>query len=454
MVNAQSSHLGVTLLRNAKLCLGLIAFVAATFIHVSSPAIATPWSPQDPKSGTFARVGACETPEQLDCIESIGAYINGELVNGALTDRFEDPGSELTDGVWVPIEREPEWFGWHSREWLIRGLTNEDGASLIRSYGTVVGPNTSEQECKPLGSSGPCASMFAITITASYLDGFRVPWESGDTNCGHRVTNETDPQYGLCTREGKLQAGVKFRTVVRTSWTLPTVVVSKSEQTVVTTERLAINGAHRVVIEGIPYETVGLGPGVDFKKDPKSRASWNDLAIKMQIIDGRVWQSGKYAKCATQPTVVIADNSWTPSTPTFGASNGLELNLTNSHFNTDGKTPFEGRYNSTVPLAMASCLWGENLNSKSQFTAEVIEDTNGVKKAATTVVSVNSTNLKISAYGFTFSSPTIRVNYIPSNSNITSKKSPKIQTITCKKGSRVMKVKALRPQCPKGWKKP
>ena len=72
---------------------------------MSSPAIATPWSPQDPKSETFARVGACETPEQLDCIESIGAYINGELVNGALTDRFEDPGSELTDGVWVPIER-------------------------------------------------------------------------------------------------------------------------------------------------------------------------------------------------------------------------------------------------------------------------------------------------------------------------------------------------------------
>ena len=103
---------------------------------------------------------------------------------------------------------------------------------------------------------------------------------------------------------------------------------------------------------------------------------------------------------------------------------------------------------------MASCLWGENLNSKSQFTAEVIEDTKGVKKAATTVVSVNSTNLKISAYGFTFSSPTIRVNYIPSNSNITSKKSPKIQTITCKKGSRVMKVTDLRPQCPKGWKKP
>ena len=389
----------------------------------------------------------------MDCIESIGAYINGELVNGALTERFANPGSELVDGVWVPIEREPEWFGWHSREWLIPGLVNEDGASLVRSYGTVVGPNTSEQECKPPGSPDPCASMFAITVTASYLDGFRIPWESGDTNCEHQVTDETNPQYGLCTREGKLQAGVKFRTVVRTSWTLPTVVVSKSDHTVVTTERLAINGAHRVVIEGTPYETVGLGPGVDFLKDPKSRASWNDITIKMQIIDGRVWNNGEYAKCATQPTVVIADNSFAPSTPTFGKSNGLELNLANSHFNTDGETPFQGRYNSTVPLAMASCLWGKSLNSKSQFIAEVIEDTNGVKKAATTVVSVNSTDLKIHAYGFTFSSPTIQVKYIPSNSKIASKKSPKIKTITCKKRSRVMKVTKLRPQCPKGWKR-
>ena len=99
---------------------------------------------------------------------------------------------------------------------------------------------------------------------------------------------------------------------------------------------------------------------------------------------------------------------------------------------------------------MASCLWGENLNSKSQFTAEVIEDTKGVKKAATTVVSVNSTNLKISAYGFTFSSPTVRVKLMQQPvAPVVAKKS----SITCVKGKTIKKVTAINPLCPKGYKK-
>jgi len=231
------------------------------------------------------------------------------------------------------------------------------------------------------------------------------------------------------------------------------VVVSKSDQTVVTTEQLSTSGASRVAIEGIPYDTVGLGAGVDYKNDKNSRASWNDRIIKMQIIDGRLWRGGAYAKCATQPPIVVADNSWAPSTPTFSSNGGLELNVSNSHFNTDGKTPWFGRYNGTVPLATASCLWGESLSSKSQFEASVYEDTTGEAKAATTAVSVNNESLKINAYNFTFSSPTIRVNYVPPKTSSAAGKSPKVLTITCKKGRLNKKVTSLRPRCPVGYRK-
>jgi len=295
--------------------------------------------------------------------------------------------------------------------------------------------------------------MLSINVESTRLDNFKVPWESGSTNCTHRITSEEDPYYGLCTRAGALQSGIKFRVVVRTRWTLPTVIVSKTDQTVVTTERLATSGAHRVTIEGVPYDTVGLGPGVDWKNDKNSTASWNDRIVKVQIIDGRLWRGGAYAKCATQPPIVVADNSWAPSTPTFSSSGGLELNVSNSHFNTDGKTPWFGRYNGTVPLATASCLWGQNLSSKSQFEASVYEDTTGETKAATTAVSVNSESLKINAYNFTFSSPTIRVSYVPPKTGSAAGKSPKIQTITCKKGRLTKKVTSLRPRCPIGYRK-
>lgn len=427
----------------------LASYLAAP--PLNEPAMA--WGPADAPSSYFSWVGACMTVDQLDCIESVGAYVNGVLVNGTLTARLQDPGKELIDGEWVPIERDDDWWGWYEREWSIPGLVNEDGTSLVQTQGKVAGSNTIDQRCSPLNPSQPCAPMFSINVFSTRLDGFKVPWESGSTNCAHRVKSEEDPYYGLCTREGSLQSGIKFRIVLRTRWTLPTVVVSKTDQTVVTTERLATSGAHRVTIEGIPYDTVGLGPGVDWKNDPNSQASWNDRIIKMQIIDGRLWRGGMYAACATQPPIVVADNSWAPSTPTFSATGGLELNVSNSHFNTDGETPWIGRYNGTVPIATASCLWGQELSSKSQFQASVYEDTTGVTKAATTAVSVNDVNLKIDAYGFTFSSPTIRVNYVPPVSGAVKGKSPKIQTITCKKGRLTKRVKGVRPRCPIGFRR-
>jgi hypothetical protein len=366
-----------------------------------------------------------------------------------LTPRLFDPGSTEIDGVWVKNDPAPDWYGWFNREWRIPGLVNEDGNSTITSSGRIASPGTIDARCSPLLPNEPCLPMLNISVTASTIDGFRVPWESGSNSCAWKSTDPSKSYFGKCAREGHLQLGVKFRVTVRTSWLLPTIVVAKTDETRVTVERLGTNGANRVTIEGTPFKTVGLGPDVDWKNDKNSKASWNDVIIKMQVLDGRYWRSGTYSKCAELPSLVVADNTWSPNSPTFSASNGLELNVSNPHFDTDGTTPLEGRYNGTVPLTTASCLWGKDLNSKSQFIAEVIESTTGEKKAATTAVSINSNELKILASGFTFSSPTIRVTAITPKAAV----SPKKLSITCKKGKTVRKVTSLRPKCPSGFKK-
>lgn len=427
----------------------------ASLVVISSPNEAAAWGPTEPPRNYFTYLGACVSADQLDCVEGISAFINGAWVSGTLTARLQNPGSEFIDGRWVPIERDADWWGWYTREWSIPGLVNEDGGSLVQSHGYVAGPDTYDPRCKAQNpnSPDPCAPMVNLNVVASNLDGFKVPWESGSRSCLNPERWEESPYFGMCTRQGHLQKDVRFQVVIRTRWTLPSVVVSKTDQTTVSVERLPTSGASRVSIVGTPYETVGLGPGVDYRNDKNSSASWNDRIIKMQIIDGRIWRNGQYAACATQPPIVVADNSWAPSTPTFSRDDGLELNVSNSHFDTDGETPWVGRYNGTVPLATASCLWGTNLSSKSQFAASVYEDTTGATKAATTAVSVNDVNLKIDAYGFTFSSPTIRVSYVPPKSGSTIGKSPKVQTIVCKKGRLVKKVTSLRPRCPIGYRK-
>ena len=253
------------------------------------------WTPQTPPDGKFAWVGVCESPDQLDCIESIGAYVDGSYVAGYLSGRLPDPGSELVDGKWVKVVPDADWSGWFTREWTIPGLVNEDGTSNIIAYGRLTSSNVKDARCNPLNPSQGCAPMLDIYASATWLDSFKRPWESGSKQCSNPERDPGSPLYGMCWRLGHLQQGIKYRVVVRTSWLLPTVVVSKSDQTVVTTERLAVSGASKIAIEGIPYKTVGLGPGVNYLNDPNSRASWNDVTIKLQLIDGRLWRNGMYA---------------------------------------------------------------------------------------------------------------------------------------------------------------
>ena len=100
---------GRPLSRRLVLGLALLAgSIAAT--STSSPARAE-WAPADPPSAQpQAIVRPCTSATELDCIESIGAYINGNYVAGVLTGRT---GPTADGGICCD-------------EWQIPGLVNED----------------------------------------------------------------------------------------------------------------------------------------------------------------------------------------------------------------------------------------------------------------------------------------------------------------------------------------
>ena len=123
----------------------------------------------------------------------------------------------------------------------------------------------------------------------------------------------------------------------------------------------------------------------------------------------------------------------------------LTYQVAGMHFENDGSTVVFGSYDLVMRSDVARCLYGF---SKAPISATVsVIGEGGENKVATTVVSEKDGWLKLAAYGFTFSSPTISV-------KLSQAKAPAAKTtITCAKGKLTKKVTAVGPKCPAGYKK-
>ena len=142
--------------------------------------------------------------------------------------------------------------------------------------------------------------------------------------------------------------------------------------------------------------------------------------------------------------VTTSATAMEPATPEF--KNGLlTYKVAGLHYAPDGKTLNEGSYDLVMRSDVARCLYGF---SKAPLSATVsVIGEGGENKVATTVVSEKDGWLKLAAYGFTFSSPTISV-------KLSQAKAPaKKTTITCVKGKLTKKVTAVNATCPAGYKK-
>ena len=354
---------------------------AATALVVGAQPVRA-WAPVAPPQGLpQAIVGPCTTAEQLDCIESIGATINGTYVAGTLTGRT---APTATGGVCC-------------HEWRIPGLVNEDGNDLVETQATLDFPGT------PGRNAMLQFEIHASTQSTSSLpNGFRVPYESGSTDC---TTNKIN---GVCYRYGNTQRGVEFQAVLRTSWMLPSAVTPKAGEVEVVTERLTTDGASRVTVSGVPYDILGVDSVTLANFDsPTTRGAWKVNRFAFVVLDTRFF--GPAPNCAELPTLVVADNSWAPSVPRFDAASGvLSLQIGNPHYDTDGTTVFSGKYQATIPLSTAKCMWGDSVNESTRFTLTVTDPTDPAN-TPTTSVTFEDGAIVISADGFHYSSPTISV---------------------------------------------
>jgi hypothetical protein len=124
----------------------------------------------------------------------------------------------------------------------------------------------------------------------------------------------------------------------------------------------------------------------------------------------------------------------------------LDYKVLAPHYLADG-TEFKGTYDLTIDTDFARCLYGF---TKAPIGATVsVVSADGQAQVATVVVSQKDKWIHLGAYGFGFSTPTLKVKFTQAKAAVVAKKT----TITCVKGKTTKKVTAVGPKCPSGFKK-
>jgi len=146
--------------------------------------------------------------------------------------------------------------------------------------------------------------------------------------------------------------------------------------------------------------------------------------------------------------VVTTNSTMYLDGPPVFQDNTLDYKVASTHLEADGTTVFKGSYELIMSSSVARCIY--KFTSAPISATVSITSENGAANAATTVVNEKNGWLTLAAYGFTFSSPTVRVKLTQQPvAPVVAKKS----SITCVKGKTIKKVTAINPLCPKGYKK-
>jgi hypothetical protein len=188
--------------------------------------------------------------------------------------------------------------------------------------------------------------------------------------------------------------------------------------------------------------------------------------------------SGDVQRCSASDggvSGVVTTNAlvYSAGPPAFNSStSSLDYKLLSPHFQADGQ-PAVGTYDLLLRSTVARCIY-KFTSAPVKASVEIVSN-DGNAQIASTVLSEANGWLKMSAKGFSYSNPTIKVKLTqdapapvaspspsaspsatpavqPSSAPV-APKVPAKSTITCVKGKTTKTVTAVKPTCPAGYKK-
>lgn len=163
-------------------------------------------------------------------------------------------------------------------------------------------------------------------------------------------------------------------------------------------------------------------------------------------------QSSECFASTKRVTGIVSTNAtkYIAGPPTFNKqTQTLDYKVASPHFNRTGGLNI-GTYTLAMPADVARCVYGFR-DAPISATVSIVS-ANGEQQVATTNVANRDGWLYLSAYGFTFSSPTVSVKLTQEPAPVVVKPVvTKKSTITCTKGKTSKKFNGTK--CPSGWKK-
>lgn len=247
-----------------------------------------------------------------------------------------------------------------------------------------------------------------------------------------------------------LDSDITIAVTVKTGEVKPGVVVGVG--TNFTGDYSTANGASTIRFTGSPVNVPLAATSSDCSGETGvARAMVRQLqAVLFLNSDG---QSAFGVDGVTGDMVVSSNGVCDLSTPVWN-SELKEFTFTAAapHFAPDGSTLNYGFYKAIIPAADAKLLWGlENANDAVKaLNVQIISTVNEGNNVISTV-GVRNGKIIIDISGFHYSRPKLKISlkkdWKPAKTMLNK------TTITCTMGKSVKKITAVKPTCPKGYKK-
>jgi hypothetical protein len=466
----------------------------------------------------YAILPPCKDDVELNCISGLVAIKDGVEIKGEYKKNF--PSHGYTDFPSDVSKNIPE--GSTPSIWSFSGLNHSGGTS---DYLATFGVNAYFNSSGDVSINSYNATINPVSIKSGkfgrnqVLDGSGKSLPSCTGHCGMELRSwSQDDKFvcasldeGYCALRESFPSGVRFRLSARlsqspTGWLhgrmkSPDIEIKSLDRGVnisieaepVTVPVVGILKEKSKLPEAIlsKYENVGgfswsrsaynpntanklLMISPDSQEAFDALQAWKDLIMDRASASPTAWAvrtlntGDSLPKClinSSQLVGVVTTNSmvYLGSPPTFDReSQSLDYKVASPHFTSKGDV-FKGSYDLQIKSDVARCLYGF---SNAPISAKIsIVSESGEPSVATTVVNEKNGWLKMAAYGFTFSSPTVKVKLTqeaaatatpkeePSPEPSVSASKPKRTTILCSKGKTTKKVTGIKPQCPAGYKK-
>lgn len=361
-----------------------------------------------------------KTFDELEPLQVPGWVVNSTLVNGATAAGVENQSPETGTAMAANVEAGRALSGrWTLSSWQSAGLGEFGYTGLF--------------------VDAKAANEF---VNHTLIDA--VPTMQGE---GNKTT--LAGQVGNSKYATNLDSDITIKVTVRTGEIIPGVTIAVATDVVL--DNMPNGSKSKLSVEGNPVTVPLASKASDCTGETgvsKANVRQFQTLIFVQNDDNGFGVEG------TSGDMYVGSNGvCSLSTPVWDATNkSFSWQVAAPHFAPDGTTQNLGFYKAVIPVNDAKLLWGLD-NPKDAVTALEISVTTeaGGSSAALKNISVKDGKIIIDVSGFGYSRPKLKIalkkNWKPATTMLNK------TTITCVMGKTVKKITAVKPSCPKGYKK-